>query len=156
MQKNIETVKKKSKEQISKSSSPYQQNFEEIVSKLENKKLSKNYDPIQVFQIAKEFKKQLQEAQIISDKLNQQGMNQLEAEDLKCKSVGRRSAHSAVSRLFSQAMSNASSALMDKIKSQSIEYRCPFYELSMSAKLDKEIPKQQVPSSTDVQQRDIN
>ena len=62
MQKNIETVKKKSKEYSSSSSSPYQQNFEEIVSKLENKKLSKNYDPIEVFKIAKSFKKQLQEA----------------------------------------------------------------------------------------------
>ena len=75
---------------------------------MENKKLSKNYDPIQVFSIAKEFKKQLQEAQIITDKFNEQGANQLEAEDLKCKSVGKPSAHSAVSRILSQAMSNIS------------------------------------------------
>ena len=72
-----------------------------MMSQMEAKNVNQKYDPIQVFSIAKEFKRQLQEAQIISDKFNEDGMNQIEAEDMKCKSVGKASAHSAVSRLLS-------------------------------------------------------
>ena len=84
-----------------------------------------------MFSIAKEFKRQLQEAQIISDKYHEEGMNELEAEDLKCKSVGKASANSQVSRLLSAAMSNITKSLAEKIRGQCIEYKCPYYSISL-------------------------
>ena len=86
-------------------------------------------EPLSAYEKSMQFKRDLQEAKVIDVSFNDSKSSTSEAEVNKAKSIGRASANSNLSFILSQANSNVTACLVEKIKTQKIEYRTPYYQI---------------------------
>ena len=86
-------------------------------------------EPLSAYEKSMQFKRDLQEAKVIDVSFKDSDSSTSEAEVNKAKSMGRASADSNLSFILSQANSNATAYLAEKIRTQKIEYRAPHYQI---------------------------
>ena len=84
-------------------------------------------EPLSACEKSMQFKRDLQEAKVIDVSFNDSKSSTSEAEVNKVKSIA--SANSNLSFILSQANSNVTACLVEKIKTQKIEYRTPYYQI---------------------------
>ena len=85
-------------------------------------------EPLSAYEKSMQFKRDLQEAKVIDVSFNDSNSLTPEAEVNKAESMGRASADSNLSYILSQANSNVTACLAEKIRTQKIEYMSPHYQ----------------------------